>query len=397
MKRAGFFRNGISLVIIFSLIYDISFSGLNGFTTARLAFLFLVFTNVSRLDIIIKEYGYFLLFMIAVMFLALVQSFYSHDTTQLSSLFFFIIYCLASSLLVNFQVGDSARLQLLFLSAISFQSLVLIYVFFNPSLKLVLSNYIITGANYGPENLYRSFGLTSSSGAALSLIQGLGFGLGLYMLHTGQKRYRWAVLIMSVLCISSTIFVGRTGLVVSIIFLAAYVSISLSILSIIKYGLVFLVISYFSVGGILERNLQSIKGFSTDYFFTWISEGIQIRDNKTANALMNEQPIPELTFQTLLIGTGTVSVDGQNTSGHDSGYVQTYYSLGLVLTFLFYLLVVHFMKSHFRSRDNRLLYFLIMVMLLLEAKEPFLFKYREGFIIFSLLFSLHRGRYLFLK
>jgi len=397
LKRSGLFRNVTSLAITFSLVYDISFAGLGTLSTARLAFLFLLLTNVNRLGIIIKEYGYFLLFMIGVMFFALVQSFYSHDTTQLSRLFFFIMYCLVSSLLINLEVRDSARLQMFLLSSIAFQSLVLIYVFFNPSLKLVLSNYIATGANYGAENLYRSFGLTSSSGAALSLIQGLGCGLGLYMLHTGQKRYRWAVLIMTVLCIFSTIFVGRTGLVVSIIFLAAYVAVSLSISSIIKYGLVFLFISYFSVGGILERNLQSIEGFSTDYFFTWISEGIQVRDNRTANALMNEQPIPELTLETLLMGTGTVSIDGQNTSGHDSGYIQSYYSLGLVITFLFYLFLVHFLISHFRSRDNRLLYFLIIIMLLLEVKEPFLFKYREGFIIFSLLFSFHRGRYLYLK
>ena len=382
------FKNIVSFTIIFFLIYDIHFQFMPYVTTGRIAFLYLLLTNFQSLKLLVKEYKNFLLIMFFLLFISLIQSIFSHDSTQSLRFFYFIIYVLICPLLLAYRINNFEKTSRFFLIAISFQSLILIYAFFNPSFKTVLETYIIYGGNFGVEDLYRSFGLSSSSGAALSLIQGLGTGIGFYILYSDKSRWKWLTIFLTVLCFFSTLFVGRTGLLVSFIFLSVYLMFSLKFINLFKYILIISLVSYFSFGDLLESNLNSIEGFKTDFFLRWISEGFDVQDNKTVDALLYKQPVPELTLQTLVIGTGTISENGVNTSGHDSGYIQTYYSLGLILTFLFYFSFFFYLKKNFTSLNIKLIYFLIILIFLLEMKEPFLFKYAEGFIIMSFLFSL---------
>lgn len=380
------FRNIFNFILIFNLIYDISFQGIPFITTGRLAALFLIITSFNKIKLVIKEYNYFLPIILLLLLLSLLQSLYSSDNTQFSRLFYFILYSLVSSLLITHRIKDLKKISWFLLIAISLQALILIYAFFNPSIKLLFSNYIVYGANFTAENLYRSFGVTSSSGAALSLTQGLGSGIGFYLISQ-YKRFNWKALVLTFLCFISTIFVGRTGLVLSLIFLFIYMIASFNIKNSLRYVFIFIFLSSIGVGNIFKNNLESIQGFSTEYFFNWLSEVVEFRDNKTLNALTYDQPIPDLTLQTLIIGTGTISKEGANTSGHDSGYVQTYYSLGLLATMLFYLSFFLFMKNNFKSFNKKLLYSIVFLVLILEAKEPFLFKYTEGFLILTILFS----------
>lgn len=380
------FRSIFNIFLIFNLIYDISFHAIPFITTGRLAVIFLIISSINKIKLAIKEYNNFLLVMLFLLLLSLFQSLISSDNTQFSRLFYFILYSLVSSFLIAHRIKDLKKISWFLLIAISFQAFILIYAFFNPSIKLILNNYIVYGANFTVENLYRSFGLTSSSGAALSVTQGLGTGIGLYLLSL-NKRFNWIVFILIFLCFFSTIFVGRTGLVLSLILLIVYIITSFNFKTFSFSLIILLIISYLGVGNIFKSNLESIQGFSTEYFFNWLSQITELDDNKTINALVNEQPIPELTLQTIFIGTGTISIDGNNTSGHDSGYIQTYYSLGLLATFLFYFSLILFMKNNFKSFNKKLLFIIILLVLALEAKEPFLFKYTEGFLILTILFS----------
>jgi len=382
------FKNIVSFTIIFFLIYDMNFHFMPSVTTGRIAFLYLLLTNFQSLKLLVKEYNNFLFVMFFFLFISLVQSIFSQDSTQFSRFFYFILYALICPLFLDYRINNFEKTSWFFLIAISFQSLILIYTFFNPSFKTVLETYIIYGGNFGVENLYRSFGLSSSSGAALSLIQGLGTGIGFYILYSNKTRWKWLTIFLIVLCFFSTLFVGRTGLLVSFLFLSIYLMVSFNFINLFKYMLILGLVSYFSFGDILESNLNSIEGFKTDVFLTWISEGFDIQDNRTVDALLYKQPVPALTLQTLVIGTGTISTNGVNTSGHDSGIIQTYYSLGLILTFLFYFSLFYFLKKNFIALNKKLIYCLIILIFLLEMKEPFLFKYAEGFIILSFLFSL---------
>jgi hypothetical protein len=86
-------------------------------------------------------------------------------------------------------------------------------------------------------------------------------------------------------------------------------------------------------------------------------------------------PIPPLSVETLL-GTGLVRTAGANVTGSDSGYVQSYYALGLVMAAFFYLSLARVFLAYLGRIPEKLLYgMLVAAMFLIEAKEPFIFKY----------------------
>ncbi len=104
--------------------------------------------------------------------------------------------------------------------------------------------------------------------------------------------------------------------------------------------------------------------------------------------------IPPLSIETLL-GTGIVYQEGVLYLGTDIGYIQNYYSLGLILTVAFYssllaMLVTFFMQVRSKFFRYYLLFF-ILCMFVVEYKEPFIFKYGYMMVVFALMFSIRHG------
>ncbi|MAD96965.1 MAG: hypothetical protein CMB99_06520 [Flavobacteriaceae bacterium] len=379
----------INLILIFSIVYDVSFKVFPFLTTGRVAFLFLTVAHFSKIKDFLKNYGKFFLIVLILLVVSFFQSIFSDDFTQVSRIAFFMIYSLMASFLMYIRINNLEKLLTLFLLAFSFQSVVLLYSFFRPSFKLTLDSLIVYGGNFTAENLYRAFGFSSATGAALSVIQGLAVGVGLIKLHMFPKR-KFLTITAIIICFISTFFVGRTGIIVSIIFAGYFFVISFKLRLIFKYAIM-TIIALFSFSVIInqiENRLNTIEGFSTEYFSKWIAEGFDLKDNKTVNALAKDQRIPELNFDTFFIGTGTITKDGLNTSGHDSGFIQTYYSMGLFFTFVFYFALILFIYYKFRDYKKSLVFLFIFLILLLEFKEPMVFKYTEIFVLFSILFTL---------
>ena len=69
-------------------------------------------------------------------------------------------------------------------------------------------------------------------------------------------------------------------------------------------------------------------------------------------------PIPSLSIRTIL-GTGEVFNPNtmKNASGNDCGYIQTYYSLGLVLAFYFMLVTLFFCSQ----KANTIIYLYLII------------------------------------
>ena len=383
------FKNILSFCLIFFLLYDITFKFFPILTSGRIAFIFLIISQFKDLKLIFKEYKFLKFIILLLLLVSFIQFSITNDSIQFSRFSFFTIYSLISSLIIATRVKDTQKLLFYILIAISFQSVILIYVFFNPSFKAILDVYIVYGGNFTYENLYRSFGLSSQTGAALSLIQSLGVGSGLLLL---KYKNNFIIASFIIICFLSTIFVGRTGILISLLFFLAYLYHIISFKKIIHISLIIIFLSFFSsiILSQFSTKLDLIPGFSAEYFIGWLSEGFELKNNKTIGALTSEQTIPELTVQNLFIGSGTVTdFNGGNSSGHDSGFIQTYYSIGLIFTVLFYLLFSLFLIKNFKILNNRkLLFFICFIILSLELKEPMLFKYTEGFVMLSILFSM---------
>ena len=382
-------KHVINFFLIFALIYDISFKELPILTSGRVAFIILLVTHFKVLKIVLKEYKTLMYFIIFLILYSFIQFSITNDNTQFSRFFYFTLYSLISSLFIAVKVKDTQKLLSYILMAVSIQSVILIYVFFNPSFKFILDQYIVYSGNFTVENLYRSFGLSTQTGAVPSLTQSLGVGAGLVL-----SKYKNNFLITSaiIICFLSTFFNGRTGILMSILFFGAYFYYTISFKKIVKTSLITILFFLYSsiITSEFVSSLDSIRGFSAEYFIGWLSEGFELKNNKTIGALTSEQKIPELTVQNLFIGSGTVTdFNGGNSSGHDSGFIQTYYSIGLIFTVLFYLLFSLFLIKNFKILNNRkLLFFICFIILSLELKEPMLFKYTEGFVVLSILFSM---------
>lgn len=382
-------KNILNFSLIFFLIYDISFKAFPILTSGRIVLIFLIISNFKDLKLVFKEYKFLKFIILLLLLVSFLQFTLTNDNTQFSRFFYFTLFSLISSLIIATRVKDTQKLLFYILIAVSFQSVILVYVFFNPSFKFILDQYIVYGGNFTVENLYRSFGLSSQTGAALSLTQSFGVGAGLLLL---KYKNNYLITLSIVICFLSTIFVGRTGLLISLLFLGVYFYYTISLKKIINISLIIIFLSLF-ISTIINKftsSLDSINGFSSEFFIRWLNEGFQLENNKTVNALVSDQNIPELTIQNFFIGSGTISnSNGTNSSGHDSGYIQTYYSIGLIFTILFYLSICTFIVQNFKILNNRkLLFFICFTILALDFKEPMLFKYTEGFIFLTVLFSM---------
>ena len=85
--------------------------------------------------------------------------------------------------------------------------------------------------------------------------------------------------------------------------------------------------------------------------------------------------MPPLTVETL-VGTSLVVRGDVNASGHDSGYIQTYYALGAGAALAFYVGFLLLSLSTIVRRSDRLpLLVFLLSLFVIEVKEPFLFKY----------------------
>ena len=104
-------------------------------------------------------------------------------------------------------------------------------------------------------------------------------------------------------------------------------------------------------------------------------------------------PIPPLTYQTL-IGTGlVVGPNGEgNASGHDTGYIQTYYSMGLIMAFVFYVSYFYYLFIKVRKDKFNLSYLLLFILVLVESKEFFIFSYAFPFFVFSYILIVKNER-----
>lgn len=135
----------------------------------------------------------------------------------------------------------------------------------------------------------------------------------------------------------------------------------------------------FAYLAIYEATNFLADNFSADYFIDWAFAYLSLDDKSTTP--LSWFAIPPLGLDTIF-GTGLVSLaHGENPSGHDSGFIQAYYSLGLIfaiILYLSYILVLYLLVS----RLPRLMAFAIIIsFFLIETKRPFLFKYSTMFFL----------------
>lgn len=374
----------LKLIFVFSILFDINFNFISSFTTARVALVSLVCITLLRKDRISLSCIYYFLWVGVILMFSTIQFIYSNDFNQSSRLIWFNLYgVLTPFLFVNY-IKNRNEFFLLISIAVLIQAFLTILSYLNPSIKQVFSNLIIYTSNFDESNTLRAMGFASVGGASLSVIQSCGIISLLILLKINvwsiiEKILIWVGILIVLI---SIFFIGRTGLFISIFaFLVYFISISFNIKNWIIATLIIVGVSQINYLKLIENVTSNISGFKSELFISWIENSFQIKGNETKEDL-SKMPIPPLSFNTIIGAGRVVKINGfGNASGHDSGYIQTYYSLGLILSIIFYLSYFYFLL--FNSNKQKILYLLIIITFIIEIKEPFIFHYSFPFFVLS--------------
>ena len=153
-----------------------------------------------------------------------------------------------------------------------------------------------------------------------------------------------------------------------------------------RYSIKFTLIGLVSILSFLLLSIEIIETylpekFSYDIILTW-AFSVFTGEDKTIEVLSDMQ-IPQLSVETFL-GTGRLLNDGINAIGHDSGFIKTYYCMGFFWSVIFYLsyLFVLFKTTNWLKGIIHII--VTLTFFILEAKEPFVFKYAHMFVLLSI-------------
>ncbi len=319
------------------------------------------------------------------------------DFIQLSRCLHFCAFGLAGAFLFAVLVEfDERRFCEAFAVATAVQAVFIVVSYASAGYREWLSGVLIQGGNIPLTSATQAPGFSNSSGALLSVIQSLGVFAALQGARQADRfRRALGLTVVALLDGASTVFVARTGLMLSVCFIALFLLVGGKLVrrALLAGGTVAVALAV-ALGPFVALRLSRANEAFEDVapwaleLFTQGARGPSYRD-------LASQPVPALSLETVL-GTGLVATNAyENASGNDSGYVQTYFALGLVMAVVFYGgVALGLLGSLSRSRDRLLLGFLAVGLFTVEVKEPFFFKYVYPFLVVALLYlsARHAGR-----
>lgn len=374
---------------MFMYLYNVSFLSLDGVTTTRIAIVAFVGLLIIKRNCMKEVFRFYrkelivLLLFLPFIIWNLIHYWIGHgvDSTQFARSFYFFLYVIILSPIVAIVIGDRTRfLYAVFFSGIAQACLVYIH-FVMPEYRGWLYTIVRETGNVSLLSEVRSAGFSNGASSALSLVVSLSVFCGM-VLYTETKDVLAKIFLLlgTLLIMSSTILIGRLGLIMSFYFFATIFLIKLSALkNIIGIALVSLVVMLF-LGQLAFEYLAQNDKFETSVIGWAFS--ILNNDDVTVERL-SHMTIPPLNINNIFIGNGVVKLsNGFNASGSDIGYIQTYFAVGLVMTIYFYIFLLSYLIKHLRKVSSKLIPLVLLApLMIVELKEPFVFKYMYPFFI----------------
>lgn len=384
---SGTARTLLLVFLAFSILYSITIAAAPYITTGRIGVAALIaWALLERKNPFLLLKDKILLIFIPVPYVA-IQYLIVGDFNQLSRFAHLFVYSFAGAAAFSCLVKNTRDALNILTLAITLQSMFIFFSFVSLEFRAWVSIYTLTDSNIDfTSYLYRAPGLSGTSGASLSLIQSMGFFSGMLLLSNKSYNnwHKSLYLIFAMLCAASCVMVGRTGILVSIIFFIYFSAYQKTLISREAINsipaVIFLFFVFFAIKGSLDDS------FSGDFFATWVF-GFFTGSDGTITAIQS-MPIPPISLETFY-GTGLSSLaGGANPSGHDSGFIQAYYSMGLPFSVIFYLTYLAVLVWVTKWYPPPLKMVVVVCFFILEFKEPFIFKYSSLFVLLTLYFSI---------
>jgi hypothetical protein len=378
-----------------------------GFNAGTISVLLAVFFGFLFIPSLLKsrKFIYFLLVLLTIVGYAVVvalvyQNDYSHYiklsiSTIVSVMFGYISF----GLLQKYVYGNSEEDIITFLLKaicyiIFFNSCIVLLESVNPPFRFWLESYLHNDPNGNISYMTHPFrvrGLAATGGASLSVVNAL--IIRIISLLSKKGAFKLPLLFMTIIA-ASNIFIGRTGLILALIFMIVHIASS------IKYTrigmqqfktlafyalLVFVGISYAST---LEYSEEGVS-----WAFEWLEGLISNKSIETDSTddLQGMLYLPSNILH-LIFGIGFYEGTNQFYPRTDSGYLKTILSIGIAMGLVLYAALMHLMYQLGKWSQSLkfVLWFAIPFFLLIEIKEPFLYQN-----YFSRILFLFFGGYLF--
>lgn len=305
------------------------------------------------------------------------------------------------------QTGDATGTALrMFALACFFQSLFIILDWAVPGANGILSSIVVQPDSV--ENSYRVAGLSSSTGDGLSFRQALGAmaALHLSVVSSSKLRQCWWI---GIVCLSllSMVFVGRTGVILFLVFAIVYGFTSPAKKSLAKSLAVFLAMN--AVAGMIGVTLMSAEQrealFTTvlpsafDFAFSYFAgQGLNVGSIEVLTGRMLFVPD---SIGTLLLGDGywRNPIGTGNYVPSDIGYIRSIYYVGVLGSMLIYIWYGFFWYTLRRlTTEPNIRAFInasVVALFVSHAKFPFLYASTTlvfCFLLFFVLYTDHQAR-----
>lgn len=241
--------------------------------------------------------------------------------------------------------------------------------FFSESFKALLFSVIDTSGNIDYNESFRVHGFASSGGASLSV--GLFISsLVSYILYKTSSEIKYYIIFIFI--IISTVFIGRTGMVLGLLFLIYVTIIDIKPKSFFIVSLSILFSIYLFDFYLAEEYTNIIYGYSFEFLKNYIENGEL--SSKTTTAVSNMYYFPE--WQHLLLGAGYWRYPTHGYSLSDVGYLKMIMAYGIIGALIFYFACAYIFFKAYRYYVNKynikLTFFvLFFVLYITELKEEF--------------------------
>lgn len=255
---------------------------------------------------------------------------------------FFFIHIFKDKLNINFE----SILRYLFIISSIQAAFVLLGWFFQPFGQLILTTLVFS---FDAENYYRATGVSYGTGDGLSFIQAIGFMAGFYILLNYRSNF-YKNTFFWILIFISMIFIGRTGMLLSLLFVGVYSSIVFRYKAILLFKLTIIIIFstlliMFLSQYIVSDKFEHIIKWAFEFYFSYFESG-KI-GTKSTNALYEMFFLPT-TELSIIFGDGYYENPYDKESNYiasDSGYIRTiffggFFIMGFILTYYIYLLSI---------------------------------------------------------
>lgn len=345
------------LFLLFLYIYSPNFIDIGG--TTKIFIIIIAFYFIIKPRVILEYFksktilniSYFLLslslltLIIPLLFGTYDFSFSKYFITALVvnlPLTFFFIHIFKNKIDLNF----NSILKYLFIVAFIQSIFILINWFFPPFKQLIVNMLVFS---FDAENYYRATGISYGTGDGLSFIQAIGFMAGYYTIFKDKKNFYLNIMYLLIIFISM-IFIGRTGMMLSLLFAGLY---SLYILrsrifSLIKFFIfsIFLIVVFIgAIEYIVTIDTTKILHWAFELYFSYVENGNL--ETSSTNALMDMFFLPNNEIS-IFFGEGYYANPYDKEANYidsDSGYTRTIFfgglfTMGFALAYYIYLILI---------------------------------------------------------